>query len=147
MKKYITALLFISFIMGTTNISAQTAEEINHVEQSIKTNGKYALLVMNPKHLKVAIMTGEKFKDKSKKIGFQIVTCGEVVKEISTNQELKKTVIEAVQKYGLKIVVCGLTVKQLNIDKTLLPAETPIVNNGIVYMFGLEELGYKSISI
>lgn len=147
MKKYITTLLFISFVMGTTNISAQTAEEINYVEQSIKSNGKYALLVMNPKHLKVAIMTGERFKDKSKKIGFQIVTCGEVVKEISTNQELKKTVIEAVQKYGLKIVVCGLTVKQLNIDKTLLPAETPIVNNGIVYMFGLEELGYKSISI
>lgn len=147
MKKYITALLFISFVMGTTNISAQTAKEINQVEQSIKNNGKYVLLVMNPKHLKVAIMTGERFKDKSKKIDFQIVTCGEVVKEIFTNEELKKTVMEAVQKYGLKIVVCGLTVKQLNIDKTLLPTETPIVNNGIVYAFGLEELGYKSISI
>lgn len=147
MKKYMMILLLSSFIMGTTNVSAQTTKEIAQVEQSIKSNGKYALLVMNPKHLKVAIMTGERFKNKSKKRGFQIVTCGEVVKEISTNEELKKTVMEAVQKYGLKIVVCGLTVKQLNIDKTLLPAETPIVNNGIVYMFGLEELGYKSISI
>lgn len=147
MKKYITTLLLISFVMGTINISAQTSKEINQVEQRIKSNGKYALLVMNPKHFKVAIMTGEMFKNKSKNIDFQIVTCGEVVKEISTNEELKKTVIEAVKNYGLKIVVCGLTVKQLNIDKTLLPTETPIVNNGIVYMFGLEELGYKSISI
>ena len=147
MKKYIMLLLLFSFIKGTENISAQTTKEINQVEQSIKNNRKYVLLVMNPKHLKVAIMTGERFKDKSKKIDFQIVTCGEVVKEISTNEELKKTVMEAVQKYGLKIVVCGLTVKQLNIDKTLLPTETPIVNNGIVYAFGLEELGYKSISI
>ncbi|NLI35685.1 MAG: hypothetical protein GX416_04075 [Bacteroidales bacterium] len=147
MKKYIMILLLFSFIMGTTNVSAQKVKEINQVEQSIKSSGKYALLVMNPKHLKVAIMTGERFKNKSKKIDFQIVTCGEVVKEISANEELKKTVVEAVQKYGLKIVVCGLTVRQLNIDKTLLPTETPIVNNGIVYMFGLEELGYKSISI
>jgi putative oxidoreductase len=146
MKKYIMILLF-SFIMGTENASAQTAKKINQVEQSIKSNGKYALLVMNPKHLKVAILTGERFKNKSKKIDFQIVTCGEVVKEISANEELKKSVVEAVQKYGLKIVVCGLTVKQLNIDKALLPPETPIVDNGIVYMFGLEELGYKSIII
>jgi intracellular sulfur oxidation DsrE/DsrF family protein len=146
MKKYIMILLF-SFIMGTENASAQTAKKINQVEQSIKSNGKYALLVMNPKHLNVAILTGERFKNKSKKIDFQIVTCGEVVKEISANEELKKSVVEAVQKYGLKIVVCGLTVKQLNIDKALLPPETPIVDNGIVYMFGLEELGYKSIII
>jgi len=147
MKKYIMILLLFSFVMGTENTGAQTAKEINQVEQSIKGNGKYALLVMNPKHLKVAILTGERFKNKSKKIDFQIVTCGEVVKEISANEELKKIVVEAVQKYGLKIVVCGLTVKQLNIDNALLPAETPIVDNGIVYMFGLEELGYKSIII
>ena len=130
---------------GAENLNAQTAENIQKTEQSIRKNGKYALLVMKVQHLKVAIQTGIELKAKSKKIDFQIVTCGELVKEISIDEELQTLIKNAVNQHGLKILVCGLSIKQFEIDKILLPKETPATENGLLYMLGLQEQNYKTV--
>lgn len=130
---------------GATKLNAQTAENIQKTEQSIRKNGKYALLVMKAQHLKAAIQTGIEFKSKSQKIDFQIITCGELVKEISLDGELQNLIKNGVTQNGLKILVCGLSIKQFKVDKTLLPNETPPTENGLIYMFGLQEQGYKTV--
>lgn len=144
MKSYI--ILFIALmIFGAGNLNAQTSEEIQKTEQSIRKNGKYALLVMKAPHLKAAVKTGIEFKTKSRKIDFQIVACGALVKEIAYDKELQSLIKNAVTRQGLKILVCGLSIEQFKVDKTLLPKETPVTENGLIYMFGLQENGYNSI--
>ena len=146
MKIYISILMTIAFtFLGIHNTQAQSAAQIQKTEQSIKKKGKYALLVMKTQHLKAAIMTGQGFKATSPKIDFQIVACGELVKEIAADSALQNLISQAVNKDRLKIVICGISIKQFKVDKTTLPAETPVSENGLIYMFGLQEQGYKTI--
>ncbi|MFA5327646.1 MAG: hypothetical protein WC384_07635 [Prolixibacteraceae bacterium] len=139
-------ILFLALMtFGAGNLNAQTAESIQKTEQSIRKNGKYALLVMKALHLKTAVNTGIEFKTLSKKIDFQIIVCGELVKEISQDAALQSIIKDAVTQHGLKVLVCGLSVEQLKVDKTLLPNEIKVTRNGLIYMFGLQENKYKSI--
>lgn len=139
-------ILFVALItFGVGNLNAQTAESIQKTEQSIRKNGKYALIVMKALHLKTAVNTGIEFKAKSEKIDFQIIVCGELVKEISQDAALQNIIKNAVTQHGLKVLVCGLSVEQLKVDKTLLPNEIKVTRNGLIYMFGLQEKQYKSI--
>jgi intracellular sulfur oxidation DsrE/DsrF family protein len=147
MKSYISIFMLYMLLGATTNIHAQTAGEIHKTEQAIKQDGKYALLVMKPQHLKAGILSGENFKMRNKGIDFQIVLCGEVVKELLQDKSLQKLVVNTVKNHGLKILVCGLSLQQLGIDKSLLPVETPVTDNGLIYFFGLEEQGYKTIAL
>lgn len=146
MKSYIIIISICLSMFGTNMSQAQTIENINKTEQAIKSNGKYALMVMNAQHLKAGILTGKELKEKSSGIDFQIVTCGELVKEISQDKTLQNLIVDAVKHYGLKILACGLSIKQLGVDKSLLPAEMPVTANGLIYMLGLEEQGYKTIA-
>lgn len=144
MKSYIILILTL-LTFGAENLNAQTTENIQKTEQAIHKKGKYALLVMKVQHLKAAIQTGIEFKTKSRKIDFQIVTCGELVKEISLDKALQNLIHNAVNQHGLKILVCGLSITQFKVDKTLLPEETHLTENGLIYMFGLQEQGYKTV--
>lgn len=144
MKPYII-LIFALITSGAGNLMAQSSESIQKTEQSIRKKGKYALLVMKAQHLKQAIKTGIEFKTTSNKIDFQIITCGELVKEISLDKELQSVLKNAVMQHGLKILICGLSIEQFNVDTTLLPNETPVTKNGLIYMFGLQENGFKTI--
>ncbi|MBI1182997.1 hypothetical protein GC194_01905 [bacterium] len=141
----ILALIFIAF--GSKPINAQTAQEVQKVESSIRKNGKYSILVMNTQHLKAAIKTGIGFTSTSQRIDFQIVTCGKLLDEIAQDPELQNLIKTAVNEQGLKILACGLSIEQLNIDKTLLPVEMQITGNGLIYMFGLQEKGFNTIAL
>ncbi|UUV22244.1 hypothetical protein [Paenimyroides aestuarii] len=144
MKSYI--FLIVSLISFTTQIAyAQTSKNIKQTEESIKKKGKYALLVMKKQHLKAAVETGAEFKAKSSKISFEIVICGSLVKEISEDKELQRLVIKAVKEQQLHLLICGLSVKQFQVNSTLLPKEVPITTNGLIYIFGLQEQGFKTI--
>lgn len=146
MKAYIILMLAL-LPFGAATLHAQSAESIHNTEQAIHNKGKYAMLVMKSQHLKVAIKTGIELKDKSGEIDFQIITCGELVKQISQDKELQDLIKYAVNQHGLKILVCGLSVEQLKVDKSLLLAETPLTANGLLYVFGLLEEGYKTITL
>lgn len=146
MKFYIIILLTLLNSVFNTSY-AQTSENIAKTEQAIKKNGKYALLVMSVQHLKSAIKTGIELKTYSPKIDIQIISCGELVRDISKDKDLQNLTLNAITKNGLKILICGLSIEQLKIDKTLLPIEIPVTKNGLIYLFGLQELGYKSITL
>lgn len=143
MKLY--SIIIALLVLGTANLSAQTATSVKETELSIRKKGKYALLVMKAQHLKVAIQTGIELKNKSGKIDFQILSCGELVKDISQSEELQNLIKTAVQEHGLQILICGLSIDQFKVDKTLLPKESLITKNGLIYILGLQEQGYKTI--
>ena len=95
-------ILFIALMtFGAGNLNAQTAESVQKTEQSIRKNGKYAIMVMKAPHLKTAVSTGIDFKTFSNKIDFQIIVCGELVKEISHDAALQSVIKNAVTQHGL----------------------------------------------
>jgi len=145
MYKYIILITMTVALFGTGNIYGQSESEVQQTEQAVKMDGKYGILVMKAQHLKAAILTGNQLKEKSQSIDFQILICGELVKEISDEVALQEVIRESVVDKGLKILVCGLSINQFQVDKTNLPKEASITENGLLYMFGLQEQGYKTV--
>jgi intracellular sulfur oxidation DsrE/DsrF family protein len=125
---------------------AQQNLTTKEVEQSIQNNGIYALMVMTEQHLKAALITGTEFLNFSADIDFKIVVCGGIVKEISTNEVLKSVINQHIDK-GISVLMCGLTLKNLKLDASTMPEKAEITQNGITYFFGLQELGYKTLSL
>ena len=144
-KQIIIIALFLLGIILFNDVKAQNLTT-SQVENAIKKDGKYALLVQNSKHFMVSIMTGEEYKTKNTGIQFEIVLIGEVVKDLAEKEDLKPF-IEKAQKTGVKIVVCEFAMEKLGVKKSQYQPSILTTPNGFTYLFGLQELGFKTITL
>lgn len=146
MKKQI--IIIALFLLGNTLFNDVKAQNLttSQVENAIKKDGKYALLVQNSKHFMVSVMTGEEYKTKNTGIQFEIVLIGEVVKDLAEKEDLKPF-IEKAQKTGVKIVVCEFAMEKLGVKKSQYQPSILTTPNGFTYLFGLQELGFKTITL
>src|SRR5690606_37693015 len=146
MKKQI--IIIALFLLGITLFNDVKAQNLttSQVENAIKKDGKYALLVQNSKHFMVSVMTGEEYKTKNTGIQFEIVLIGEVVKDLAEKEDLKPF-IEKAQKTGVKIVVCEFAMEKLGVKKSQYQPSILTTPNGFTYLFGLQELGFKTITL
>jgi len=146
MKKQILAIALVVFTLTTlVDVNAQV-QDVAQIENAIKNDGKYALMVQKSNHLMAAIMTGEGFKNKSADIQFEVVLIGKVVKELATNEELQPFV-EKAEKLGIRIVVCEFAMNKLGVEKSDYHPSVLTTSNGFTYFFGLQENGFKIISL
>lgn len=146
MKKQI--IIIALFLLGITLFNDVKAQNLttSQVENAIKKDGKYALLVQNSKHFMVSVMTGEEYKTENPDIQFEIVLIGEVVKDLAEKEDLKPF-IEKAQKAGVKIVVCEFAMEKLGVKKSQYQPSILTTPNGFTYLFGLQELGFKTITL
>jgi len=146
MKKQI--IIIALFLLGITLFNDVKAQNLttSQVENAIKKDGKYALLVQNSKHFMVSVMTGEEYKTENPDIQFEIVLIGEVVKDLAEKEDLKPF-IEKAQKTGVKIVVCEFAMEKLGVKKSQYQPSILTTPNGFTYLFGLQELGFKTITL
>lgn len=146
MKKQI--IIIALFLLGITFFNDVKAQSLttSQVENAIKKDGKYAILVQNSKHFMVSVMTGEEYKTKNTGIQFEIVLIGEVVKDLAEKEDLKPF-IEKAQKTGVKIVVCEFAMEKLGVKKSQYQPSIRTTPNGFTYLFGLQELGFKTITL
>lgn len=146
MKKQI--IIIALFLLGITFFNDVKAQSLttSQVENAIKKDGKYAILVQNSKHFMVSVMTGEEYKTKNTGIQFEIVLIGEVVKDLAEKEDLKPF-IEKAQKTGVKIVVCEFAMEKLGVKKSQYHSSTLTTPNGFTYLFGLQESGFKTITL
>lgn len=145
MKKIIIYISLLFAPVFIYNSYAQT-NSIEDVEHSIKEKGKYGLLVRNVKHLKASIMTGGDLKKQFPDIDYQIVVCGELIKDVA-NDDNVQNMLKKAKLNGIKVLICGLSVKQLNVPKESFPDSVEFTENGLIYIFGLQEKGYKTITL
>lgn len=148
MKKMqiILPLVFIVLFLGSQKAFAQTTEAIKQIENSIKANGKYAILAGNYKHFEGSVRTGLRMRKGNPDLQFQIVLIGMVVKEITTDVQLL-ALVEDCKTAGVQIVICQNAMKALNVSKSDLHPYIETTSSGFIYMFGLQENGYKVISL
>ena len=144
-KQIIFIALFLLWITLFNDVKAQNLTT-SQVENAIKKDGKYALLVQNSKHFMVSVMTGEEYKTENPDIQFEIVLIGEVVKDLAEKEDLKPF-IEKAQKAGVKIVVCEFAMEKLGVKKSQYQPSILTTPNGFTYLFGLQELGFKTITL
>ena len=147
MKNQILAILFliIGFFLNTNQLSAQSLS-LTEVENSIKRDGKYAILVSNARHLQAAVMTGEELKSKHSKIDFEVVLIGPVVKDLAEDKSLEATVLKS-KDLGIRLVVCEFAMNHLGVKKSQYHSYVDTTPNGFTYIFGLQENGFKTITL
>ncbi len=146
MRKQILAVALLLFgITFTSSLSAQQVA-VESVEKAVKADGKYAILVQNPMHLMASVMTGAEYKSKDKAVQFEIVLIGQVVKDLAENKELEST-IQSAEKSGIRLVVCEFAMNKLGVKKSQYHPSIYTTPNGFTYLFGLQELGFKTITL
>lgn len=143
MKKYFleacTILLLLS--IGTPLKAQELSTE--QVENSINPNGKYAVFISDAKRLSGAVVTGEQLRQKSKSINFQIIMAGSILKELAAKTPAMTALVERAKKAHTRMVACEIAMKKMGIKKADLPGYIEVTSNAAIYIFGLEELGYK----
>lgn len=138
-------ILFILTVFVPVKIYAQHSAT-QSIENAIKKKGKYAILVQNEPHFMASVMTGEQYKAKSKSIQFEIILIGPIVKDLAEKEALKPF-IEKAKNSGIKIVVCEFAMEKLGVKKSQYQSSVLTTPNGFTYIFGLQELGFKSITL
>lgn len=139
MKTLFSSLL-IAVVLFSNSLHAQQKQE----EQ--KQN--YVVLTKKIPQLQPIILTAEALKaEDGEDFGdFQVVICGKNIGEI-TNPEKMSSFIRKAEKAGVKLVACGFSLDKFKVNKSDVPKEMKIVNNGIFYNFHLQKKGYKSLSL
>jgi intracellular sulfur oxidation DsrE/DsrF family protein len=145
MKKLTVILLSVMASLFTAQLSAQELT-VAEVENSIKTDGKYAMLVRNAEHLQASVKTAAGLIKDNPGLHFQIVVCGPLVKDVAGDAATRE-LMDRAEKEGVAVLVCGISMKKFNITAADLPHSVQVTENGLLYIFGLQEHGYKTITL
>ncbi|WP_324312481.1 DsrE family protein [Xanthomarina sp.] len=146
MKNQFLMILFV--FVGSVFYSPATAQSlsVSAIENSVKQDGKYAILVSNARYFQAAVMTGKGLKSNNLKMDFNIVLIGPVVKDLATDESMK-SFIEISEKAGIRIVVCEAAMNHFDLKKTDYHSSIAFTPDGFIYLFGLQESGFKTITL
>ncbi|SIR22809.1 sulfur reduction protein DsrE [Maribacter ulvicola] len=140
MKTYIfSSLLVMIMLFNTTNTKAQDLD---------RNKNNYVVLTKKVPQLQPIILTAQALKaEEGDKFGdFQVIICGPLIGEI-TDTEKMGNFIEQAQKFKVQLLACGFSLDKFKVDRTKIPREIRIVENGILHNFQLQNKGYKSVSL
>ncbi len=141
-------LMIVFVFVGSVMYTPATAQSlsVSAVENAVKKDGKYAILVPNARYFQAAVMTGETLKTNNPNMDFEIVVVSAVAKDLVTDDSLK-SFIKISEKVGIRIVVCESAMKHFGVKKSDYHPTIETTPDGFAYMFGLQESGYKTISL
>src|SRR5690606_36201174 len=80
----------------TAQLSAQVLT-VAEVENSIKKDGKYVILVRNAEHLQASVITAAGHIKDKRRLNFQIVGCGPLVNDVA-GDEVTREIIGRTEK-------------------------------------------------
>lgn len=143
--KIVFPMILVALVVGSYRSAAQSTDAIDKIEKSIKSDGKYAILAGNYKHFEGSVRTGLRMRKGNPDLQFQIVMIGMVVKEITTDEHLLE-LVEDCKTAGIEIVICENAMKALKVTKADLHPYIETTSSGFLYMFGLQENGFKVVN-
>ncbi|CAM3270281.1 DsrE family protein [Empedobacter stercoris] len=143
MKKIVFMLAFATTFTAQANT---TQLENNQIEQSyqLKKKGKYAIMVQNKMMLMSSIMTGQEMLKNNPKSTFEIVMIAAAVKDIAEDNELKEMMKKA-NAAGIKFTSCEFAMNKLGVNKSQYLEFVQTTPNAFIYLFELQEKGFKQI--
>lgn len=125
--------------MISVNMSAQ---------ENTNFKNNYVVLTKKIPQLQPILLTAEALKaEDGENFGdFQVIICGKEIGDITDPEKINKFIKKA-HKVGVQIVACGFSLNKFKVEKTKIPKELKLVENGILYNFQLQKKGYKSLSL
>lgn len=141
-------LMIVFIFVGSILYNPMVAQSLSvtAVENSIKKDGKYAIMVPNARYFQAAVMTGKTLKTKYAKMDFEIVVISAVAKDLAEDETLK-SFIELSDNVGIRIVVCESAMHHFEVKKSQYHPSIKTTPDGFAYIFGLQESGYKTITL
>lgn len=146
MRNQFLMVLFV--FVGSVLFTSATAQSlsVSDIENSIKKDGKYAILVPNARYFQAAVMTGKELKGKNPKIDFEIVIISAAAQDLATDENLI-SFIEITEKVGIRVVVCESAMNHFGVKKSDYHSSINTTPDGFAYIFGLQESGFKTITL
>lgn len=146
MRKYILFGVMMTCLLGMLNtVQAQSITNIE-IENSVKKDGKYAILAQTSRHFIGAVTVGAEIKESNPDVQFVVGMAGPVVKELAEDEKLKET-IEIAKTYDIRLVVCEFAMNKLNVKKSDYHSYIQTTPNVYRLMFGIQELGFKMLNL
>ncbi len=134
-------ILMILLSIGITSSS--------YSQQQIAKKDNIVFLLRQSEHFAQAVKTIASLKGKtvssinpSKVV---IILCGEMVKQISSEEMTRQLEIACTQ--GITVYACGLSLNKFGINKSSLPSSVLYVENGLIKSLELQKEGYLSIEL
>lgn len=144
--KILFATLFLitgTFIQSKAQSSASTESTVA-LKVADQQSDSYALLVRNYNHLRAAVKTVDMLSNDNRDIAnFEVVLCGKKITQINNNKDL----VQKAQHKGITVTACGMSMNKFSMDKSELPDDVQVVQNGLIHIFDLQEKGYKTITL
>ncbi|KKM02329.1 hypothetical protein LCGC14_1785530 [marine sediment metagenome] len=140
MKTYLfSSILLVITSFSTADLQAQNTYTTKH---------NYVVLTKKIEQLQPIILTAEALKaQEGATFGdFQVIICGKEIGDI-TDVGKMDAFIKKAEKAGVHLVACGFSLNKFKVDKTKVPKQMTVVENGILYNFQLQNRGYKSLSL
>ncbi|WP_031425454.1 sulfur reduction protein DsrE [Flavimarina sp. Hel_I_48] len=140
MKTYMISSIFLMLtFFGTVETQAQQIDT---------DRNNYVVLTKKIPQLQPILLTAEALKaEEGEAFGdFEVIICGREIGDITDGKKMKNFIQKA-EKVGVKLVACGFSLNKFKVDKTKVPKEMKVVENGILYNFQLQKKGFKSLSL
>jgi len=141
MKTFTIGSIFLILTLFST-VKLQAQHRVDHKKNN------YVVLTKKVPQLQPILLTAEALKEEDGKAfgDFQVIICGKEIGDI-TDTEKMGAFIEKAERAGVHLVACGFSLNKFKVDKTKVPKEMKVVENGILYNFQLQKKGYKSLSL
>lgn len=143
-------ILFLTFLLITgTFFQSQAQSPVSQNDpattQLDKQGNNYALLVRNFNHLRAAVKTVVMITaDNPNAVNkFEVVICGRNITNINEYTSL----VNRAQNKGITLTACGMSMNKFSMDKSDLPKDVGVVENGLIRIFELQDKGYKTITL
>ena len=120
----------------------------SQAQQISNSKNDYVVLTRKVPQLQPIILTAQALKaEEGNAFGdFQVIICGKDIGDI-TNPEKINEFLKKAEKASMQIIACGFSLNKFKVDRTAIPKDIQVVENGILYNFKLQKKGYKSISL
>lgn len=134
MKKLFVISIALFLLAFNHSGKAQTQEQYEH--------NNYLVLTRQIQQLQPIILTAEALatEDGPGFGDFQVVICGQTVKEL-TDKPMMKKFIDKAEQSNIQLVICGFSLDKFEVDRDELPEGLEILENGILYGFQLQKKG------
>jgi len=135
--------IFTSMLMLLMSLNAH---QVNAQTDSDKHN--YVILTKKVPQLQPILISAAALKqeDGSNFGQFEVIICGQEIGDITDPEKINKFLAKA-ESLGVTLVACGFSLNKFNVDRSKVPKQMKIVENGILYNLQLQKRGYYSLGL
>ena len=135
-------------LAACTQTAEQNNEPIAAAETAEVKKKDYLTLTSNVQQIR-AIAHAVSLMQQDEKYQFnsmEVVICGQTVTEL-TKPEVMEPILQAIADANLQVKACGFSVNGQKVDRSELPRQIEVVENGIAYALSKQLAGYEVLGL